>query len=170
MSKIYISTINTISIYRIPHIYIPDSIGYAKFLTACRDLTRKSIHSSLRHVFCREERFVRLPGNLAHVRERRRRVNFRGGFSSVACDAILLCLRPQRPTLPLVSLFPSPFLLSTCRTPPFFPRPVAPAVTALVREGCPATLRLSGQAPAHACSHARTTDLILYFTFGKARE
>lgn len=91
-------------------------------------------------------------------------VNFRGGFSSVACDAILLCLRPHgRHHLPSFSLS-----LADCRAPSFFPSSLRSyVVTALVREGCRVTLRLSGRAPAHACSHARTTDLILCFTSGK---
>lgn len=54
--------------------------------------------------------FVRSADNLAHVRERRTRVNFRGGFSSVACDAILLCLRPHgRQCLSSLSLLVDPY-------------------------------------------------------------
>lgn len=95
-----------------------------------RRVNRESIYLLFFFLFSflslrRERSFVRFFGNLAHVRERRTRVNFRGGFSSVACDAILLCLRPhdcRHRLSSILSLSLSPSFRSR-RTPSLLPRP-----------------------------------------------
>lgn len=55
-----------------------------------------------------------------------------------------------------------------CRTPPFFPRPLAPAVTALVREGCPSQPSVYQGKRLHMRVRTRGQRIsYCYFTSGK---